>query len=258
MSSINLMLLQLSDSTELERYLCKCPKDSLVALGEYVLNPFFKDRDVKNIIEGLQEEFLELLANKYEVSILAPLIKVEGQNIYKCIALSRPNESIEFYKQQILMSMDHWNEAKFFSNKNVGREEIVCPPIFTIDGLKISTLFGYEAHFDEFFIKLREEDVDLIVIPSASTFNSSLRWRKVLESRAFLNSCFIARVNRVGSFIDENYLEWIFYGDSFLSNPNGITDSLMLDRNGVLMTKLDKQIIQEHIQEWKFRRSTNE
>ncbi|MDC7792400.1 carbon-nitrogen hydrolase family protein, partial [Campylobacter coli] len=74
---------------------------------------------------------------------------------------------------------------------------------FNHDKLKCALLFGFEVHFDIFWQQIMAKKIDLVIVPSACTFESKQRWEELLKTRAFLNSTNILRVNRIGTTKDE-------------------------------------------------------
>lgn len=253
-----LQLTTIKSQKDLEVYLqtCLAQKVKLVLFGEYLLNPFFKNfetlkktqlhKDFKN-----QNEMLMQLSCRYALTMVVPVIESVGTKFYKTIMIINKGKAVS-YRAQKLMPYEHWNEAKFFSN--TAPKILKMPPIFSISGLKFSVLFGYELHFDEFWIKLKNEAVDCVLLPSASTFDSSLRWRSLIKMRAFLNSCYILRANRIGQYEDKvAHCTWNFYGDSLLVNPNGEVSDCLGDREELLIAEVDKKILKEIKDCWKFR-----
>ncbi|MCH5335982.1 MAG: carbon-nitrogen hydrolase family protein [Campylobacter sp.] len=210
--------LALSES-RLDYYL-KASKESgadLVVLGEYVTNSFFTELLTlpKSMIKEQSEtkkQSLTQLAKKYELEIIAPLVSVENKG-YKKLCLRVSPHSLKSYEQQILMPYEHWNEQKFFSNKT----NQIKLHHFTYVGLKCALLFGFEAHFDIFWQEIMAKKIDLVIIPTASTFSSKQRWEELLKTRAFLNSTSILRVNRIGKQSEE----WNFYGDTLFIDAFG-------------------------------------
>ncbi|MCF6340773.1 MAG: carbon-nitrogen hydrolase family protein [Sulfurimonas sp.] len=193
----------------------------VLLLGEYILNPFFKE--LQNLSLSMikeqalhQSKILKDLATTYNMTIIAPLIIVKKQNIYKTVAKFSPN-STSYYQQQLLINYSHWNEEKFFNNET---KAIESPLVFKIDGFKFAIMSGFEIHFDEIFDKLSSKNIDCILLPSVSTFDSFNRWKALILSRAFTNNCYILRANRIGIYEDTDY-NWHFYGDSLLASPNG-------------------------------------
>ncbi|MBU1659281.1 carbon-nitrogen hydrolase family protein [bacterium] len=220
-------VLQLSaqgmSSTKLFNYVRIAHKKNVkvLLLGEYILNPFFKELEslsVSMIQEQAQHQIkvLKDLSSTYFITIVAPLIIVKKQKVYKTIAKFAPN-STSYYQQQLLINYPHWNEEKFFSNE---AEALQAPLIFKVDGFKFAVMSGFELHFDELWMQLSNKNIDCVLLPSVSTFKSYDRWKHLILSRAFTHNCYILRANRIGEYKDEE-LSWQFYGDSILASPNG-------------------------------------
>ncbi|EPZ6199374.1 carbon-nitrogen hydrolase family protein [Campylobacter coli] len=231
--------LALSES-RLDYYL-KASKESganLVVLGEYVLNSFFTELLAmpKSIIKEQSEakkESLIKLAKKYELEIIAPYVSVEAKS-YKKLCLKVTPNGVKSYEQQILMPYEHWNEEKFFSNKiNKGNLKLFT---FNHDKLKCALLFGFETHFDIFWQQIMAKKIDLVIVPSACTFESKQRWEELLKTRAFLNSTSILRVNRIGKTKDE----WNFYGDTLFINAFGEIESKLGSEEEMLIIEPKK------------------
>lgn len=217
--------LALSES-RLDYYL-KASKDSganLIVLGEYVLNSFFtelKSMPKSMIKEQSESKKASLIkfAKKYDIDIIAPYVSVENDGLKK-LCLKVNSHNIKVYEQQILIPYNHWNEEKFFKNKKNDKLKLFT---FNHEGLKCALLFGFEAHFDIFWQMIMKKKIDLVIIPTANTFESKQRWEELLKTRAFLNSTSILRVNRIGNLKDA----WNFYGDTMYINAFGeIEDKL--------------------------------
>ncbi len=190
---------------------------NLVVLGEYVINSFFTEllNMPKSMIKEQSEskkQSLVRLAKKHELEIIAPFVSVEARG-FKKLCLRVGANSLKSYEQQILMPYAHWNEEKFFNNKT----GVLKLYHFTYEGLKYALLFGFEAHFDVFWQEIMAKKIDLVIIPTASTFSSKQRWEELLKTRSFLNSVSILRVNRIGKQSEE----WNFYGDTFFIDAFG-------------------------------------
>lgn len=254
---INVIISQFShiepNSKKFNKYLSnefKKKKIELVVLGDYVSSLFFKEYKSKARLKKLfasQEQYFSLLAKKYNTTIIVPLIEVREEQIFKSIMIAQPKEN-HFYQAQKLMEMPHWNEREFFDNQLRAKE----PFIFSINNINISVLFGWECHFDELWIKLKKKQVDLVIIPTANTFNSNARWLRLMQTRSFLNTCYIIRVNRVGSYI-ENNLEWKFYGSSFVALPDGSIGDMLNEKEGILVSQINKDMLEDLRKTWKFR-----
>lgn len=225
-------------------------KIDLVVLGDFVANKFFKEYSSKASLKrefATQEKYLSTLAKKYHTTIIAPLIECKDDKIYKSIFIA-DFAKCQFYRASRLMDFPHWNERGFFDNDLKAKE----PPIFHIAGFKVSVIFGWESHFDEIFIKLRKKGVDVLIVPTANTFQSNTRWAKLLSMRSFLNSCFIVRVNRVGSYVEDD-IEWKFYGESFIALPDGNLGDMLGEKEGVLLSEISEDLLKETKNLWHFR-----
>ncbi|ASQ30029.1 hydrolase, carbon-nitrogen family [Campylobacter avium LMG 24591] len=248
-AALQLPTLALSES-RLDYYL-KASKDNganLVVLGEYVLNSFFTEllSMPKNMIKEqslAKKESLIKFAKKYDIKIIAPFISVENKGLKKlCLMVSK--DEVKSYEQQILMPYSHWNEEKFFINS--------CKKLklfsFDYNDIKCAVCFGFEAHFDFFWNQIKAKKIDLLILPTASTFNSEQRWLEMLKTRAFLSSCAILRVNRVGKANNDD--KWNFYGNTLYINAFAELTECLKDKEEMLIIQAEKS--SEARKLWKF------
>ena len=252
-------ILQLSaqglSSTKLYSYIRVAHKEGVkvLLLGEYVLNPFFKELESMSVtmIEeqaSFQSKILKELSSTYNMTIVAPLVIVKRKEVYKTIAKFAPN-STAYYQQQLLINYSHWNEEKYFSNKIT---KLQAPLVFKVAGFKFGVMNGFELHFDELFSELSSKNVDCILVPSVSTFESFKRWKSLILSRAFTHNCYILRANRIGEYQDKEY-SWKFYGDSLLASPNGEMLNHLGNREELMIVDMDHREILEARKSWGFK-----
>jgi predicted amidohydrolase len=229
----------------------------ILLFGEYIINHFFKEltKTPKEMVKEQTEykvETLKELAKKYNMVFVVPIVEVNKDKYYKKMVKISP-KSTTYYTQQILMNYPHWNEERFFSNPI---DKLKEPLIFKINGFKVAAIFGFEIHFDKFWHYIQQRAIDLVLIPTANTFNSQSRWRNLISSRAFISNCYILRANRVGHFVDEVdelEIKWNFYGDSFLVDPNGNILNSIDEKRSLLVTEINKDVLRESRVGWKFR-----
>ncbi len=263
---MHLVILQMArfDLEFVGKTLAKMPPQALILFPEYVITPFFLElleSEAHTIHQHSQArlEQLQELATKHQQHLIAPLILQESSGLIKQMAWVSPSQT-QFYPQQKLIHFSHWDEEAFFANpKTKGR----APLIVELEDLRIAPLFGYELHFDSIWLDMHQKGVDIVLLSTASTFESSERWRMLCQARAFCNSMLIARANRIGSVRQGYYpkhssqkhnIAWNFYGDSFMALPNGqIGDSLRGDL-GVLHLEVSKDYLDAWAQEWGFRK----
>jgi predicted amidohydrolase len=256
-------VLQLSSqglsSTKLYNYIRIAHRQGVkvLLLGEYILNPFFKelqDCSISMIKDQAdhQIKMLRELSTTYDMTIVAPLLIVKKKQIYKTVAKFAPS-STAYYYQQILINYSHWNEEKFFANEI---EAVKSPLVFKVDGFKFAVINGFELHFDEIFASLKEKNIDCILIPSVSTFESYERWKALILSRAFTHNCYILRANRIGEY-KENEFSWRFYGDSLLASPNGELLEHLGNKEELMLVEMDHNEVIYSRRLWGFKEAIN-
>ena len=246
-------------STKLYNYIRIASKKNVkvLVLGEYVLNPFFKELQQMSLSmikeqASHQIKILKELSSTYNMTIIAPLVMVKKANVYKCIAKFAPS-STAYYQQQILINYTHWNEEKYFSN---AVKELTTPMIFKVDGFKFAVISGFELHFDEIFAKLRNKNVDCILVPSVATFESYERWKALCMSRAFTHSCYLLRANRIGEYQGKG-ATWSFYGDSFLASPNAELLTHLGNKEELMIVDMSHTDVVHARRAWGFKEAIN-
>ncbi|PAF44424.1 carbon-nitrogen hydrolase family protein [Helicobacter sp. 11S02596-1] len=260
---MNLAIFQLPSlplkEDKLSSYLKAIKKGSVVVLGEYVLNLFFHEisnapKDIIN--KTTQSKLAELtkLAKKYDLIVVVPVLCGDEKKIYKKIAIL-DGKKIDFYTQQKLINYEDWDEEAFFGNPKTRAFKL--PYLFEKEGLRFAVLFGFELHFDEIWLKMKNAGVDVVLLCTASTFESNQRWRDLCKARAFFNSCVVVRANRIGETTYQGHT-WKFYGDSFIALPNGKIEDSLGDKEEVLCAEIEKSQIEEFVKEWKFRENKPE
>ena len=226
----------------------------VVVLGEYLLNRFFKELE-KTPIEMIKEQSdhhiktLKALAKEYDMNIIAPLVIVKKKEAYKTIVKFSPTSTL-YYHQQILINYKHWNEEKFFANVQA---PLKAPLTFNVDGFKFAVMAGFELHFDVFWQEVMRKNVDAVLLPTVSTFESHQRWRELIKMRAFTNSCYVVRANRIGEYIEDTGVNWNFYGDSLVVSPSGEIESHLGNQEELLMIDLDKKQVKTARKSWGFK-----
>lgn len=256
-------VLQLSaqgmSSTKLYNHIRIASKNSVkvLLLGEYILNPFFKELEqlsVSMIKEQAshQTKILKELSSSYNMTIIAPLVIVKKRKVYKTIAKFSPN-STSYYQQQLLINYNHWNEEKFFANEV---KSLNSPLVFKIDGFKFAVMSGFELHFDKLWSQVFAKNVDCVLLPSVSTFDSYERWKSLIQSRAFINNCYVLRANRIGEYQDKDF-SWKFYGDSILASPDGDILTHLGNKEELMIVDMSHAEVIQSRRSWGFKDMLN-
>ena len=225
-------------------------KGGLNSCGAHALN--FKAANLKSASEvpnALNSEESQKDASEEEIFCAS-----ENEPIWvKSCAKFSPSE-VKFYDQNILMDYPHWNEEGFFANRKSRKIGKISPMIFSEGGVKFGVCFGYEAHFDVFWRYFMQKNVGCVLVPCASTFESGGRRRELLKMRAFTNSLYVIRANRIGE-AKFGESEFKFYGESFVVTPGGEIANELKNEEGVLMCEVDADEIAAARGLWKFRKN---
>ncbi|MEN8302524.1 MAG: carbon-nitrogen hydrolase family protein [Campylobacterota bacterium] len=256
-------VLQLSaqglSSTKLYNYIRVAHKQEIkvLLLGEYVLNPFFKELESMTLTmikeQALSQiKILKELSTTYNMTIVAPLIIVKKKEVFKTVAKFAPS-STSYYQQQLLINYSHWNEEKFFANDV---KQIQAPMIFKVDGFKFGVISGFELHFDELWNKLSQKNIDCVLVPSVSTFESYERWKALILTRAFTHNCYVLRANRIGEYQDKEFT-WKFYGDSVLASPNGELLEHLGNKEELMIVDMSHTDVVQARRSWGFKEALN-
>ena len=256
-------VLQLSaqglSSTKLYNYIRVAHKQDIkvLLLGEYILNPFFKELESMTLAmikeQALSQiKILKELSTTYNMTIVAPLIVVKKKEVFKTIAKFAPS-STSYYQQQLLINYSHWNEEKFFANDV---KQIQAPMIFKVDGFKFGVISGFELHFDEIWDKLSQKNIDCVLVPSVSTFESYERWKALILTRAFTHNCYVLRANRIGEYQDKEFT-WKFYGDSVLASPNGELLEHLGNKEELMIVDMSHTDVIHSRRSWGFKEAIN-
>ncbi len=253
-AALQLSTLPMNES-KFDYYARICDKKDirLLVLGEYVLNSFFKELEnmPKNMIKEQSVHKVNMLQNickKYDLTIIAPLVRVVNGRIEKSILKASP-KSLRYYPQYFFINYKHWNEEKFFHQEDAE----YALPTFTQDGLKYAVIMGFELHFDYIWEQIDKKKIDAVLMPSVSTFESKERWNEMLKCRALTHNVYILRVNRIGTYKGD-LGEWRFYGHSSLINPHGEIEESLNDEEAMLAVELEKSKIQEARNLWGWRK----
>lgn len=248
-----LQLCNIQGKERITTYIKSLPKQSIVLLGEYVVDSFFSQDWMLQPESCLKDKhkldiFIEF-AKEYKHTFIIPAIQHKNKGYYKQMAIIT-HDNIIYYMQQRLIQYSHWNEASFFSNDVKKLPKL--PFTFMAGNIKFGVLFGFESHFDEFWMEFKRANIDVVLVATASTFASQERWKSLLTTHAFTNSCYVCRANRTGEYQASDGQKWDFYGHSFVSLGQNIVDSLESDE-GMLCVEIDEKALCELKKEWGFR-----
>ncbi len=227
----------------------------IVVLGEYILNSFFGE--LKNMQKNLileqsthKIEIFTKFAKQYNLIIIAPIILVKHNQIFKVVAKFSQNKVI-FHEQNFLIPYEYWNEADFFANSKNYKEPSFLT--FNFEKIKFGVMFGFEAHFDISWEFMRKNNIDCVLMPVANIFDTNIRWNELLKMRAFTNSMQILRANKIGKAKFSKDEIYDFYGYSSNYGADGNLISYLKNEEGILEVEISKKDINDISKIWNFK-----
>lgn len=114
-----------------------------------------------------------------------------------------------------------------------------------IGGFTVGITTCYDLRFPELYRRLVDRGVTLVLVPSAWPYPRVEHWRLLPRARAVENLCYVAAVNGVGTFEDEELL-----GRSTIYDPWGTARAGLGDEAGLVTAHLDADSVRERREEF--------
>lgn len=185
-------------------------------------------------------------AKKWGVHLIVPLFEDTGNGVYynSTVVLNAQGDVDGLYRKVHVPHIPGWEEKSYFAPGNMGF------PVFKALGLT----FGIQICWDNFFPEgtraLALAGAKLIFCPTANTAANTDLWQQAICNNAFVNGCYVVRVNRVGTDGDHQ-----FAGASFCAAPTGdLLEEPMGEVEGVGLWTIDLQAVDFVRREWPFLR----
>ncbi|MDE8347200.1 MAG: carbon-nitrogen hydrolase family protein [Acidocella sp.] len=118
-----------------------------------------------------------------------------------------------------------------------GSEIVTC----TVAGLKLGLAICYDVRFPELFLALRQQHVDLIMLPAAFTLATGKdHWEVLLRARAIETQTWFAAPACTGTHIDADGAPRHTYGHSMIVDPWGHVVARASDGPGWASSVIDR------------------
>jgi beta-ureidopropionase len=222
----------------------------LVVFHELATTPYFcyehRNRDrfaLAEPIPGPTTERVAALAASEGIHVILPIYERDGDRRYNTAVLIEPSGIKATYrKSHVPASGDRGSErgaeeSFYFSAGDQGF------PAWESDlGLKIGVLICYDRHFPEAARVYALQEVDLVVVPSASyrQFIVEPLWVAELQAMAFQNGFWVAGLNKIGPVVAAAE-EARYPGQSLIIDPEGQTVVRAGDDEGLTVAEIDPQ-----------------
>ncbi len=116
-------------------------------------------------------------------------------------------------------------------------DSVVC---VDVDGYRVGLSICYDLRFSNLFALLSERGADVITVPAAFTDQTGkAHWHALLRARAIETQCWVIAAGQWGSHPGARRT----YGHSLVVDPWGIVVAEASDREGVVITTIDPQLV---------------
>lgn len=230
----------------------------MLCLQELFYGPYFCAEQnprwyslVERIPNGPTTQLMMELAKKYHMVMVVPIYEEEMTGLYynTAVVIDADGKYLGKYrKTHIPHCLPGFWEKFYFTPGNLGY------PVFETAYGKVGVYICYDRHFPEGARALGLNGAEIVFIPSATTAgHSEYLWELEQPAHAVANGYFVGTINRVGS--EEPWSIGEFYGQSYFCNPRGkIIAQACRDKDELLVTDIDLDMIQEVRAQWQFYR----
>ena len=226
----------------------------ILCLQEIFTTPYFcPGQDAKwyasaETIPGPTVERMQQYAKKYQMVMVVPIFEKEQAGVlYNTAAVIDADGTYmgKYRKTHIPHTSGFW-EKFFFRPGNLGY------PVFETVYAKVGLYICYDRHFPEGARALGLNGAEIVYNPSATVKGlSQYLWKLEQPAHAVANGYFMGCVNRIG--IEKPWGLGEFYGSSYFVDPRGqIVATASEDKDELLVTELDLELIEEVRATWQF------
>ncbi len=196
----------------------------LVALPENFAIMPIKDEDRLEVAEsagvGPIQDYVTALARELGVWIVAGTIPIRTDNPNKvkasCFLIDNEGKSVARYDKMHLfdVSLDNGEEYNESACIEPGEDVVVTQTPFGNIGLAVC----YDLRFPELYRNMLDQDVEIIIIPSAFTaLTGKAHWEILVRARAIENLAYVIAPDQGGYHISNRET----HGDSMIVSPWG-------------------------------------
>jgi len=240
LASIKHQLTALRQASPSEAMLVVVPECCLVfGAGDDVVNA-----KAEIIGEGPMQRGLKALAKEFSVYLVGGTIALkapDGRNYAASLLISPNGEILAQYNKIHLFDVDvndgigQYRESDAtFPGQDIC---VVETPIGRI-GLAVC----YDLRFSALFRVMREQQADIVVLPSAFTKETGqAHWEILLRSRAIENQCYVIGANQGGTHLNGRQT----WGQSMIVDPWGEIKAQIAQGEGHVISPYDAKIIEE-------------
>jgi predicted amidohydrolase len=207
---------------------------SLIVLPEMFATGFSMNLAATREVNGGETElFLRDLATSYKCCVVGGLVDEGRDGLGRNVALAVGPDGAELAR---------YAKMQPFS---LGKEDTVHEAgervaTFAFGGFTIAPLICYDLRFPEHARTAAQQGADVLVYIASWPLKRAQHWVTLLQARAIENLAWVVGVNRCGADQDFKYP-----GRTLVVDPHGCIIADAADREGVVVTNLDRAVSDE-------------
>ncbi|WP_223669411.1 carbon-nitrogen hydrolase family protein [Kangiella shandongensis] len=188
--------------------------------------------------DGKVQRWMKKVAQDHQVTViggtLAVASGVKDRPYARCYVYDPQGEVITHYDKIHMFDVAVKDDEVYSESANTLAGD-KCET-FDYKGIKFGLSVCYDLRFPELYRLYQEQNVDVILAPSAFTLQTGkVHWELLLQARAVENLCFVAAANQTG--LHDNKRKT--YGHSMFVGPWGDVLATMDDEVGYLNYELN-------------------
>lgn len=189
---------------------------------------------------GKVQDWLGMLSRKYNFWVIAGSFSISSKNLDKpyarCLVYNPEGQCVAHYDKIHLFDVSVTNDESYCESKDTlaGHN----PVVVEINEFKIGLSICYDLRFPELYRYYQEAKVDLIVAPSAFTYETGEKhWETLIKCRAVENLAYLVAPNQTGTHDNGRTT----YGHSLIVDPWAKTLASLGEHEGVLLAEISKE-----------------
>lgn len=194
-------------------------------------------RSAEDVVDGSWSQELSKLAKRLRINLHSgSSIEVrEGRFYNTSVVYDREGRIVGRYSKIHRFDVDLPNGTSFRESDIVERGGSL--EVVEIEGVNVGLAICYDLRFPELFRKLAEAGAELIVLPSAFTFQTGAdHWEVLIRARAIETGTYLAAPAQYGSFECGKYMN---FGHSIVVDPWGLVIAQASNRPGFAAAEID-------------------
>lgn len=203
-----------------------------------LLTPEEKRAITERYLEGPIQKALADAAKKNNIWVVGgtiPLESTEKNKIFSsCLVWDNQGKCQARYNKIHLFDVTVASGESYNESERLTGGQTVT--VFDTPFGRVGTAICYDLRFPELFRLLMLKGADIIVVPSAFTYNTGkVHWEVLLKARAIENLCYIVAPNQVAVRLSGHRT----YGHSMIVGPWGDVLGCLPENPGLIMADID-------------------